>query len=244
MPVTDADKNRSNLLRRYTGASARSYEEKRRGTRRFKSEDAAFEELYALVKPARVLDFPVGTGRWLDFYQRKGAKVTGIDLSQDMLDVAAAKLSSTDGSVRLRHGDMLDSTSFSGIQGEFDLIVSVRFLNWLSETDMKLALTHLCSLQPRHMILGAHVRGEYQRRPGSWLSIKRMRRAVRRLFGQRARHFVHDEALILSLLDRAGFTLREKRLIERKAGPPNFFYLFERRMPADRHSGAGKGGAP
>jgi 2-polyprenyl-3-methyl-5-hydroxy-6-metoxy-1,4-benzoquinol methylase len=220
------ERRQRRVLQRYSGRSALRYDEKRRDTPRYKSEEAVLEEMYSLIEPRRVLDVPVGTGRWLEFYASHRATVTGLDLSQDMLDIAATKVPAAHGKVQLRRANLLDLSAISDLRGKFDLIVCVRFLNWLSTHEVELALSNLSWLEPRNIILGAHIRGQYP--VGYWLRIKRIRSGLQQLFGQGARHFLHDEGAILSSLSRAGFALREKRLIASKAGPANFFYLFER----------------
>lgn len=50
-----------------------------------------------------VMDLGCGTGRWLEVLKQSGARsLVGVDLSREMLDVAAAKLGDT---LRLVHGD-------------------------------------------------------------------------------------------------------------------------------------------
>ena len=155
------ERRRGKLLQRYSGSSALRYDAKRRDTPRYKSEEAVFEEMYSLVEPRKVLDVPVGTGRWLAFYELRGATVTGLDLSQDMLDIAATKAPTARGMAQLRRANLLDRTAISDLRGKFDLIVCVRFLNWLSTDEVEIALSNLSWLEPRSIILGAHIRGQY-----------------------------------------------------------------------------------
>ena len=68
----------------YSRWHAQHYESKRQG-KRWQSETKAFRLLYRQVDPQRVLDCPVGTGRWFEEYQEHGASVLGIDLSKDMV---------------------------------------------------------------------------------------------------------------------------------------------------------------
>jgi SAM-dependent methyltransferase len=215
------------LLRRYSGKNAVEYDAKRRDSSRYKSEDLAFEQLYSLVQPGSVLDLPIGTGRFLPLYRARGAKVTGLDLSEDMLAVAAAK-AAEDGFLTLLRGDARDPETFRGLEGEFDLVVSVRFLNWLTGAEMRAALENFAALRPRHMILGANVASAEDVEAVRAPSFRDFARAVRRILKRRrATHFVHDEARILAPLADAGYALRDTRKIYAKRGSANFFYLFE-----------------
>jgi SAM-dependent methyltransferase len=225
---TPTQQDNAALLRRYSGKNAGEYDAKRRDSARYKSEELAFEQLYSLVQPRSVFDLPIGTGRFLPLYRARGARVTGIDLSEDMLAVAAAK-AGAGGFLTLLRGDARDPVTFRGLDGQFDLLVSVRFLNWLAGPDMQAALENFAALRPRHMILGAHVASAEDVENARPPRLRDLVRGVRRLLKRRrAMHFVHDEALILAPLQDAGYALRAKRKIYAKRGAANFFYLFER----------------
>lgn len=84
---------------------------------------------------ARVLDAGCGTGALARHLARRGARVTAIDLSPGMIEVARAR---SDGDIDFRVADLMDWQ-----RGSFDWIVSVAALHHLP---LAAALAHLRSL--------------------------------------------------------------------------------------------------
>jgi SAM-dependent methyltransferase len=79
------------------------------------------EALLTLAPPARILDLACGQGRHAIELAGRGYDVTGVDLSQYLLDVARARARAANVTLRLLHRDMRDPLS-----GErFDLILSL-----------------------------------------------------------------------------------------------------------------------
>jgi magnesium-protoporphyrin O-methyltransferase len=97
-----------------------------------------------------LLDAGCGTGALAEQAARRGARVTAIDLSPTMVEIAAKRLpehlqfsavaaaGSAQGSVRFRSGDMLDA----GL-GEFDYVVGMDSLIHYQPADMLQALRRL-----------------------------------------------------------------------------------------------------
>jgi SAM-dependent methyltransferase len=229
MRRAQSEQSRNLLLRRYVGRNAIEYEARRGGTERYEAEQRAFEALYTEARPRSVLDAPFGTGRFLPFYERDSVAVVGIDLSQDMLAVANRKRG-TQQSLVLKVGDILDAATYVGMRGKFDLVVSVRFLNWLPVQDMQQAVQNFTALEPRHLLLGAQVSCESAESSMRGFSLNRLRRAAQTALGLRARVFVHDEQAIFCLLADVGFELQASREIGRKTGVANRFYLFKQEI--------------
>lgn len=75
-----------------------------------------------ITKGERVLDMGCGTGRFTVPMARKGAQVTGLDLSQGMLDVASRKLAEQGLHADMHQGDMAD-LPFD--DGTFDTVTSM-----------------------------------------------------------------------------------------------------------------------
>jgi SAM-dependent methyltransferase len=210
------------LLRRYSGRNAAEYDARRRDSERYRIEQEALAKLLSSIAPKTVLDIPIGTGRFLPLYAARGIKVTGVDLSEDMLAVARAK--STLDLVSLRLGDALDPHTFGNLADKFDAVVSVRFLNWLSPGEMQIALQNFAGIRPRHLILGAHVRGGNGFAGDQRFSYRRIKRLFRL---RRAKHFVHSEQAIFETVGRSAFVLRERQTIYVKSDQVNHFYHFE-----------------
>jgi ubiquinone/menaquinone biosynthesis C-methylase UbiE len=119
----------------YHGSRALGYEEKRMGQRLWKEESAALRRFMSDAEGS-VLDIPVGTGRFLRFYQEIGLSVIGMDVSEDMLKQADAKRTDAE----LVIGSILEIDLATD---SVDTAVCVRLLNLLSEDEMKQALSEL-----------------------------------------------------------------------------------------------------
>src|SRR5262245_2057028 len=68
--------------------------------------------------PGRLLDLGCGTGRFLIPFARRGFTVTGVDLSDEMLRVAAEKATVAGVQVELRKANLVELDNFAG--GSFD----------------------------------------------------------------------------------------------------------------------------
>lgn len=196
-------------IERYTGAAAAEYDQRRVESERSKVETREFGRLFEMVAPSSVLDCPFGTGRWLDWYRGLRGAVIGIDISTDMLAVAKAKLGNNPPStLLLEAGDILsmDLEIYRAIS--IDLVVSTRFLNWLSFEQASHVFSRFATLRPRHMIVGVTVD-----------SVARSRQV-----GQ-ATSFVHEESAVLELFARHGYRVVEQVPIVQKSTRQHYFYL-------------------
>jgi SAM-dependent methyltransferase len=128
--------------RKYVGDVAAGYDAKRENSAKWRAEQSIIEGIILSAPDgASALDIPVGTGRFIPAYERKGLKWTGIDLSSDMLTEAGAKVSRPE-LARLRTGDV---TRLDEITGEksFDLAIMCRLTRWLSPAQRFVALRQL-----------------------------------------------------------------------------------------------------
>lgn len=87
------------------------------------------------VRPESVLDLACGEGTFATALARQGFKVTGLDISSEMLALARERVREAGVAVELRHGDMRALT----FDHEFDLVTcwfdSLNYL--LDSTDLK-----------------------------------------------------------------------------------------------------------
>jgi len=110
----------------YQGAAAELYDERRASREVFRWEAEVIERLLGSHdRGATVLDAPVGTGRFIPIYLRHGLRVTGLDLSDDMLREAAAYRSEAEGALELVKGS---TTHLAFPDATFDAVVCFRFL--------------------------------------------------------------------------------------------------------------------
>ena len=118
---------------RYYGSTARDYDRKRSHKPCWAREQAAVEKF---VRYGPVLDVPVGTGRYLDIYRRKGLEFQGLDASDEMIAQARKKCPD----LRAQRGTVLD-LPFGNKQ--FGTVVCSRLLNWLYPVDMAKAVQEI-----------------------------------------------------------------------------------------------------
>lgn len=78
-------------MRKYEGERAKNYEAQRKGNSVYDWQQQAVEMILRHYLPKSIIDVPVGTGRFFEAYMQLGCQVLGIDVSQDMLDLAHEK---------------------------------------------------------------------------------------------------------------------------------------------------------
>jgi ubiquinone/menaquinone biosynthesis C-methylase UbiE len=133
---------------KYRGAMAATYEPKRVNAIRWNQENEIVEKMLIAQRHSitRVLDVPVGTGRFLHLYQKLGCSVTGIDSSEPMLALARKKKLPG----YLVQGSIYD-LQFN--DQEFDAVVCVRLLDLIEEAAMRQAVSEICRVARTCIIL-------------------------------------------------------------------------------------------
>jgi len=216
------------LVEAYSGDKARNYDARRAASKRWRREVAAMEAMLADIDAGTILDCPFGTGRWVPQYEAAGATVTAVDLSQGMLDEAAAKIADLPKERQAAYTLIRESIfDLSPSRPVPDLTVCIRFLNWVAFPDAVRALERLTALGSPHMILGASLVPDAAgplRRLWYGLSLA--------VINWRARHkpaqHVHPEAAFLAELDRLGWRVVDRREIMRRNARVNYFFRLER----------------
>jgi ubiquinone/menaquinone biosynthesis C-methylase UbiE len=133
---------------RYRRATAANYERRRAGQGRWKAEHEAVAEWLRGARGA-VLDVPVGTGRFIPLYEEMKLRYTGLDVSEDMLEIARPRVRSRRGEVFL--GDVFDLSDF--VRDEYETVVCVRLLHLVSQREAERALAWMCRVAQRRVIL-------------------------------------------------------------------------------------------
>ena len=95
---------KSNPQKAYDYDVASSYETHRTQEAEWNLENEYVEKfLRSIPKGSKIIDIPIGTGRFIPYYEELEFEVTGLDISQEMLDVASQKVRSD--RIHLLRGD-------------------------------------------------------------------------------------------------------------------------------------------
>lgn len=161
---------------KYHGAVAHGYDAKREQSPKWLLEQTIICAMIADLPPGSViLDCPVGTGRFLDFYISKGFQFIGADLSGDMLIQSALKLAPQSQveqwvamcnarnlilPLRIKDKGMLvngDIRQIGLADKSVDAAVMCRLTRWLSPDDCQKALRELQRVCRRRIIFTARI---------------------------------------------------------------------------------------
>jgi ubiquinone/menaquinone biosynthesis C-methylase UbiE len=140
---------------KYYGNIASGYDAKRIENPKWQIEQAAIESMLDdIPKGSWVLDIPCGTGRFFDYYHRRGFLYRGVDKSMDMLRQAAMKVRDTQKAF-LAEGDVRDLFLEDK---SVDAAIMCRLSRWLSPNDCVLALKELQRVSRQKIISTWRVR--------------------------------------------------------------------------------------
>lgn len=145
--------------KKYFGKEAKQYDNKRCLKRMWIRESEVLREImrYSARGPAddyefKLLDCPVGTGRFLPMWEDFGFNVTGVDISNDMLAEAEKQRAQAD--TVLREGSIFD---LPFPDKYFDVSVAIRIITLIEGPDMIRALRELQRVTRRDIIFNTRV---------------------------------------------------------------------------------------
>jgi SAM-dependent methyltransferase len=206
----------------YTGATAASYEAERAASSQWLAEDAALDSyLNRLPRGSRVLDVPVGTGRFLELYVRHGLNAVGIDISPDMLRLATEKAAALGLAPSLALGDV---RKLAFPDASFDASICMRLLNWIDAKHIDAVLAEFSRVTRSMFVLSVKVYPV----AGSWEhASNRLKNLWRQLRG--AGMVTHDRRQLDLQLEGHGFWIEEARTIgSDRRGASYLIYLLRR----------------
>jgi 2-polyprenyl-3-methyl-5-hydroxy-6-metoxy-1,4-benzoquinol methylase len=182
-------------------ANARSFDDRRFGgvigEMVASTQARVLTNMIGRVKDRHILDVGTGTGRAALLFARGGAKVTGVDASKEMLDIARQRAAAQLVEVTFQPGDA-HALDFS--DRSFDAVVSLRLL--MHAPKWRRCVSELCRVADRLVIV------DYP----SATSVALFESAARRIMhgvGLRTesyRVFTHGQ--IVEAFDRGGFRIR------------------------------------
>lgn len=132
------------LKTRYTGARIKDYVSKREQTPQWIKETKIMADLLARFPSKTVVDIPVGTGRFMQFYAKHKNKVIGLDVSPDMLEQARSEAERY--KVKAPRIELADIFEVDPARYSADVAVSLRFLNHLERDWVGKAIKSLAAL--------------------------------------------------------------------------------------------------
>lgn len=136
---------------RFRGGRATGYDERRSVRDFWAKEHAAVDDMLRDLPPmSRILDIPVGTGRYAPIYQERGFDAVGMDTSPDMLAVAREKVDRLGFTMKLCLGDVLN---IAEPRQSFDAVVCTRLLNWILPAEMATAIDEMMWVCRRRLIV-------------------------------------------------------------------------------------------
>jgi ubiquinone/menaquinone biosynthesis C-methylase UbiE len=143
----------------YRGTVAAQYDAKRQRQEKWRCENDAVADLLEGAA-GRVLDIPVGTGRFLSLYRGVGLAVIGMDANRDMLAQARKKDRRSD----LRLGDIF---AIDLPDKAVETAVCVRLLNLMGEAEMQMALRELQRVASKRIVLSMRTGVVAKHKPGA-----------------------------------------------------------------------------
>ena len=145
----------------YQGKTAARYDRKRSKRKKWKREMAVLQTLTNQFEPgASILDIPLGTGRFLEFYNEGRHTVYGIDISRDMLRQARTRISALDGNNNRDHVCLVvgEAEHIPMRDKSIDYVVCIRLLNWVTKPIFKDIIKEFHRVARKGIIVGFRCR--------------------------------------------------------------------------------------
>lgn len=215
---------------RYAGSVAKKYNDRRSQTKNWLREDSIVRQIASKIPPkSAVLDAPVGTGRFIDMFVELGLTVHGVDISEDMLTVAADQDSSKQGSVTLQRGD-LEAIPLTDKQ--VDTSFCIRFLNWVPTSVLASSLQELARVSSNQVVvhvrtrrsatlkeIGSSVKPNLSKSLVPSRMIITAKSIVKKVIGRRSTkattgYEIHNESEFLKILESLGMTIESKHSVD------------------------------
>lgn len=154
----------------------------------------------AMREGACLLDLPIGSGRFIPFYQGRNLKVLGVDISDAMLEQAAKK-TGLDTNIRLERGD---ARTLDALASSFDYVVSWRLIHLLPDEMLSQVISELGRVNSGRIYIQAYVRD-------GWYYPLRAIKALKRIYG---RQFGGKKPVPTPWGHIQSFSHKETRLLE------------------------------
>lgn len=219
------------LAQHYVGQKASGYDSERAKLEKWAAEQRIVEDLLrTLPSGASVIDVPVGTGRFIEAYHRLHLAATGIDISPDMMSIAASKARKAGLNMPLLIADI---RQIAAPDGAFDAAVCICFLNWVDIRGARQAFRELTRVTRRFLIVSIrHYRPvsklHLATQKGFWQGVLQIGARLYKTLDRGGLH-VHKKADIDSMFHENGLEIKKRvRVVPTKYGTDYFIYLLEK----------------
>ncbi|QSA96834.1 class I SAM-dependent methyltransferase [Methylococcus sp. EFPC2] len=195
-------------------------------------ENSFIKKYFSLQTAARVLDAPVGTGRFLSYYPME-AHIIGLDISEHMLKQALKKVAALNRErVELTQGDI-----FNLIYGDkfFDTVICWRLLHLLPEANLVPLMTELKRVCSGRIIVQTYLQGPRLKRLLSRIA-RGVGRALRVIDAvrptERITTYIHSRPQIERAFAEAGLDVQESTRLGYYFGHEVHVYVLEQQNRA------------
>ena len=148
--------------RKYVGNVATEYDARREEAPKWKNEQRIITGwLDELPEKTALMDIPVGTGRFIPYYEKRGFDWIGMDMSMDMLKESLKKKTRNDVG-KLAHASVLDIPMAEKLA---DVSMMIRLTRWLEPHECVRALQELQRVTKSKIIITARVANHPFARP-------------------------------------------------------------------------------
>ncbi len=226
--MLDHKKTEYDAKHKYKGNVASEYDAKRISEPLWEREQDAFKQcLSSLPGGTSIIDIPIGTGRFIEYYKELGLIAHGVDISQDMLSEARKNAKESNYDMEFIHGDALNLPQSTS---ECDYLICARLLNWVPFQILKKMVREFMRVTEKGMILQIRVgtpltRKEYLnnlsyrlvKKPGT--VFKPIFRRI--FFGKPVNFYIHDKREIEDLFTKYGVSIVDHMVVDKaiKLGP-------------------------
>jgi len=221
----------NSLEKRYLGNVALRYDQERIKLKKFTAEQTLVKHLLEkMPNQSKIIDIPVGTGRFIELYKRLNFSPVGLDVSADMLNIAIEKAKSLNFTMPLKEGNILNIESEDN---SFDIALSICFFNWVSIENATKALAELKRVSRRYIIISVrhftpidelNLLTPY----GLFHFMLRPAASIKKLISNKAL-IIHKKTDVINMFRRLNLTvINSKRVEHRKYGTDYFIYTLEK----------------
>lgn len=211
-----------NLRSRYRGSKTTTYEKERKKSEKWFREQEAVANYIGDINSGKsdllVLDVPVGTGRFFDIYDKHSLDVIGVDVSRDMLDEAKESIPEHNTKISLQQGDVM---CLSELEINADVVICMRFMNWLDMANFKQAFKNIAATNPGYIVVGVRVRNLIRHQIAG-----PVRMGYHYITSSNdSKTIIHNEDTVVDFFSNQGFNIVEKTLVDSWLFGDKYIYL-------------------